>query len=520
MASTTPTSNASQRLWSLGVHAGRLTHATATTLATGLLVVPPPTSATATSAAQAQRRRVTSRPSKNGAATKSTATPANAQAAGAGAGAAAAALDDGVVKADRQSRAEADRVLDSSMVSSMFALPDSDDSDDDGDAGDGAGAPSYGVGSGTGVGAAGARDLGAALRGIRDGSLRLTPAAVDAWRRRAARYGLSVDGATAASTHGICEYDSSAAASERTRSQLGARGFFTSPPVDASGSTSSSASPSPGAPPLQRMAAFVRQLKADGWPPIFGFLTAEFWSMIDAVFPVVAPVLGDDCVLEPSVFIWSLDKPAPASTPLSHAPLRKEKAGANFGLPHRDYPHNECFDDAGNPTLLNVWVPLCDATLDNGCMYVVPKEHDALFASPEDDGHLKAALPVAGSDGRQFTVRFDLGAARALPGCAGEVMSWHGNLIHWGGRCSSSASEPRASFACAFRAARTERTHLDIESGMPCLTREEVQALDVHARLRLVARGVELFRWWFPFDSDDAVPPEFYESLETEAATS
>jgi ectoine hydroxylase-related dioxygenase (phytanoyl-CoA dioxygenase family) len=49
------------------------------------------------------------------------------------------------------------------------------------------------------------------------------------------------------------------------------------------------------------------------------------------------------------------------------------KAGESFTLPHRDYPFSEAFDGKGRPAIMNVWVPITDATLDNGCMYVVPK---------------------------------------------------------------------------------------------------------------------------------------------------
>lgn len=106
--------------------------------------------------------------------------------------------------------------------------------------------------------------------------------------------------------------------------------------------------------------AAINQLTSAGWPPVFVFVFDELWTYIaQYVQPAMGAVLGPACLLEPSIYCWALGC--------------RSRAGASFNLPHRDYPHAEAFDARGRPAIMNVWVPLTPATLDNGCMYVLPK---------------------------------------------------------------------------------------------------------------------------------------------------
>lgn len=131
----------------------------------------------------------------------------------------------------------------------------------------------------------------------------------------------------------------------------------------------------------------------------------ETWQLVDKLFDVMELVLGKDCVMEASIFLWSLRRNAPVAPTKQPADELKTSVrpqqkyiGGNFGLPHRDYPYNECFTAAGEPHLMNVWVPLTDATLDNGCMYVLPREFDPLFDQPDHPNHLKCATPGQSTD--------------------------------------------------------------------------------------------------------------------------
>lgn len=131
------------------------------------------------------------------------------------------------------------------------------------------------------------------------------------------------------------------------------------------------------------LVAAVRKLTEDGWPPIFVFVFDALWVYVAKyVQASMGAILGQSCLLEPSIYCWSLSSGC--------------KAGESFTLPHRDYPYTEAFDSAGRPSIMNVWVPLTPATLDNGCMYVLPREFDPLFDQPDHPNHLKCALPGPG----------------------------------------------------------------------------------------------------------------------------
>ena len=62
--------------------------------------------------------------------------------------------------------------------------------------------------------------------------------------------------------------------------------------------------------------------------------------------------------------------------------------GSNFPLPHRDYSAKEAWTaddgdgDGGEPNLLCVWMPVTDATLDSGCLYVLPRGADKCWNDP------------------------------------------------------------------------------------------------------------------------------------------
>lgn len=239
----------------------------------------------------------------------------------------------------------------------------------------------------------------------------------------------------------------------------------------------------------------ARALAAAGWPPVFVFVFDALWAyIVHRVWPTVTPVLGASCVLEPSIYAWALGV--------------GRKSGENFALPHRDYPHSEAFDQKGRATIINVWVPLCNATLDNGCMYVVPKEFDPLFDKPEDPSHLKAALPGPRDD--EFRCRINLGGGRPLPAPAGSVLMWNGNTVHWGAATSAANPQPRASFSVAFRRRAAKASHL--ERSLPTMTPSEVLALTLPQRMQLIAQGLLLFKWWFKLE-ESTLPEAFVAHL-------
>jgi hypothetical protein len=280
------------------------------------------------------------------------------------------------------------------------------------------------------------------------------------------------------------------------------------------------------------------------------------WDFVAAqVWPVVRSLLGVDCVLDSgSAFAWSLQATGKSTFPRDGefrswqnavssinpiVPKETEEEGhrgfgSSFGLPHRDYSaadsmyrrheedHADDNDDdtfSDHPAILNVWIPLNDATLDNGCMYVVPREFDTDFA--RTDGHHAHMNPATEVQrGRSSKIHFPLHGVRALPAPAGSLIAWYGNTIHWGSTCSRYADVPRKSIALTFR-----RGDLPIPAAVdddnddvprvhrPCPPITIQQACDMTPALRLalISRSLLLYNQWHAL-ADDAVPPLLFET--------
>ena len=279
---------------------------------------------------------------------------------------------------------------------------------------------------------------------------------------------------------------------------------------------------------LRSLEACANALKAYGWPPAFVFALPGAWRIIDKLFVPMASLLGEGCEMDPSVFCWIAAKPPPlnATTTTNNvngssnggnnaAATKPPGAGANFGVPHRDFTCLQSLRKSdGKPTLLSVWLPLNNVTTENGSMMVIPKQLDPHFHKRFAYAHMRPALPPdeeeKEEDGTGMTeVRFNLAAARPLaPLPPGSIVAWVGNLIHWGTCCLPDAdAPPRVSVGFNFMR-KGER----LQSGAPTLTREAVRGLGLPERLALIARSVLAYSPWYKLE-DTAVPPEFFPDM-------
>ena len=230
----------------------------------------------------------------------------------------------------------------------------------------------------------------------------------------------------------------------------------------------------------------MRAVEAAHWPPAFAFMYDEVWALVAAVWPKVEALLGGECTLEPSFAGF-------------HVKFRSPEArymGTNFALPHRDYTYADSTFADGSPKIMSLWIPMNDVTLDNGCMYVVPKEFDTNFARDSAYEHMQV-LTEGGLKGQQF-LHFPLDVVRPLPAGSGSLMGWWGNLIHWGSSCTHRGmADPRASLAFVFR--RADAAH-DLEQ--PCLRRADLEAFSLADRLLLVHQALGFFRHWYTVPDD------------------
>ena len=178
-----------------------------------------------------------------------------------------------------------------------------------------------------------------------------------------------------------------------------------------------------------RVLKLIDRLARQGWPPAFAFLYDEPWAVFRSapVRRIVTALLGEGYVQLPDFFAWRI-------------PARDRAHGYR---PHREAEQKGMTEADGTPNALTVWIPLTDATTDNGCMHVLPRNVE-LFRFLDAD--LKA---MYGTQPTSAALAM-LHRARALPAPAGSVLCWNHEIIHWGGFSSAAASNDRVSFAFEF----------------------------------------------------------------------
>jgi hypothetical protein len=88
-------------------------------------------------------------------------------------------------------------------------------------------------------------------------------------------------------------------------------------------------------------------------------------------------------------------------------------------------------DSRNDKERITVWVPLTEATIGNGCMYLIPQDR---------------VLPTLPACYLNWTAvsHDELGTLlRNVTPLPGSILGWNDSLIHWGGRALESAAFPR-----------------------------------------------------------------------------
>jgi SAM-dependent methyltransferase len=138
-------------------------------------------------------------------------------------------------------------------------------------------------------------------------------------------------------------------------------------------------------------------------------------------------------------------------------------------------------DPDDSPHSLTVWLPFSEATPLNGCIYVLPAQHDERFRRRVWDG--------PGNDKVE-----DLQNIRALPAQAGSLLAWNQAILHWGGRASRRAEGPRTSAAFEFQ--RGDKPPFN----EPLLDPQRVPSFA--ERLGLIGKQVLQYRHMYPLAPD------------------
>ena len=168
---------------------------------------------------------------------------------------------------------------------------------------------------------------------------------------------------------------------------------------------------------LAKLRQGIETLVSNGMSPALIYLYDEAWQVFRRLKPLLSHFLGDRVALLPHFWAWHVDP---------------GQDGRGWP-PHRDYQGESVVGD-DMLISLSLWVPLSNASPDNGCMYVLPRSfekcYDLAVTKPED---------------------VFLQDVRALPAGPGAVMGWRQDLYHWGGRASKHESEPRISLSLEFQ---------------------------------------------------------------------
>lgn len=155
----------------------------------------------------------------------------------------------------------------------------------------------------------------------------------------------------------------------------------------------------------------IMKLESVGLPPVFIYIYEQPWMLFHRLRPLISHFLGDHFSLLPNFWAW-------------HIPTVE---GTSGWPRHRDCEGETRFENTdGSQTLMSMslWLPLSDATVDNGCMHVLPRSWGA------SDDHQKG-LP--------------------LPAQAGSVLGWAQDLEHWSGQVKGCATSPRISLSLEFQ---------------------------------------------------------------------
>jgi hypothetical protein len=170
---------------------------------------------------------------------------------------------------------------------------------------------------------------------------------------------------------------------------------------------------------IAQMCTSVEAVRKAGWPSVFTYVYDEFWTIFRtaSIARFLSRQLGAGYVQSANVWTYHV------------AP--REHAGG--WPPHVDNPNS-----AGGLTL---WIPLSDANIDNGCMYVIPQDR------------IPSSLPTCYQDWKSISgeeLATLLHNVRPLPAAPGSVLGWNHGLVHWGGQAADFSGRPRISIAAEF----------------------------------------------------------------------
>jgi len=203
--------------------------------------------------------------------------------------------------------------------------------------------------------------------------------------------------------------------------------------------------------PLLECVETVRKL---GWPPVFAYVYDQLWTLWNTapIAQILTAALGEGYREIPHGWCHYVQ------------PVR----GASGWPPHID----------GNlANRMSIWIPLTDATIDNGCIYLVPKDMNTSAIGERRE--LRAAS--------NLQMREMLQRSRAIPVPAGSILGWQFRILHWGSTAHGPGT-PRVSLVAEFIAAN----EAPIKNEMP-LYDPAAPLPDLALRLHSIGRAIRQY---------------------------
>ncbi|HZC47403.1 MAG TPA: phytanoyl-CoA dioxygenase family protein [Candidatus Acidoferrum sp.] len=198
----------------------------------------------------------------------------------------------------------------------------------------------------------------------------------------------------------------------------------------------------------------IETVRKAGWPPAFAYVYDQFWTLwrVAPIAQILTAALGKDYLYIPHGWCHYVQ------------PVR----GASGWPPHID----------GNlSNRMSIWIPLTDSTIDNGCIYLVPKDMNTSAIGERRELRNASNLQM-----RELLQR-----SRAIAASAGALLGWQFRILHWGSTAHRPGN-PRVSLVFEFIAAneapiRNERPLYDPAGPLP----------DLPMRLHSIGRAIHQY---------------------------
>ncbi len=228
----------------------------------------------------------------------------------------------------------------------------------------------------------------------------------------------------------------------------------------------------PWAVDLRLLRDATRRLVRRGWPASMLLVYDEVWAMAHQLSELVATLSGG-CENSLDALAWSV-------TP---------SLGQSGFAPHRDRQPIDVpasFRADGTPRYCTVWIALSRASVDNSCLYLVPRGCDKGYSAGDDTS-------AVAEDPLLTLLRSDeaVQSVRACPLAPGGAVLFSHRAMHWGSRGRTDCAHARISLSFG---------HSDPAFEAPYLARARAQLPFPRPRVRVALAAAQLIAYHERFD--------------------